>query len=258
MAKTSMVEREKRRAKIVQEVRRQAREAQGAIRRPEASPDEPRRGAGRAAEACRATRARAAAATAARSPAVPRGVYRKFGLARTKIREIANRGEIPGVVEGELVRSRSKHEHDRSSCRPADAHPQRADGPQARGSLDCARRSRRPSSGPEGRGLCGRLPHRRRSRASRTLTIDLKYFEGRPVIDRLERISRPGLRIYRGKDELPKVLGGLGTVIVSTPQGVMTDKPGPRDRAGRRSALHRGLTIRPRQADRVRVESSRI
>ena len=52
----------------------------------------------------------------------------------------------------------------------------------------------------------------------------LKYFEGRPVIDRLERISRPGLRIYRGKDELPKVLGGMGTVIVSTPKGVMTDK----------------------------------
>jgi small subunit ribosomal protein S8 len=57
-----------------------------------------------------------------------------------------------------------------------------------------------------------------------TLTIDLKYYEGRPVIDRLERISRPGLRIYRGKDELPKVLGGMGTVIVSTPRGVMTDK----------------------------------
>jgi small subunit ribosomal protein S8 len=57
-----------------------------------------------------------------------------------------------------------------------------------------------------------------------TLTIGLKYFDGRPVIDRIERVSRPGLRIYRGKDELPKVLGGMGTVIVSTPQGVMTDK----------------------------------
>ena len=56
------------------------------------------------------------------------------------------------------------------------------------------------------------------------LTIGLKYFEGRPVIDRLERVSRPGLRIYRGKDDLPKVLGGMGTVIVSTPQGVMTDR----------------------------------
>ena len=57
-----------------------------------------------------------------------------------------------------------------------------------------------------------------------TLTVGLKYYEGRPVIDRLERISRPGLRIYRGKDELPKILGGMGTVIVSTPKGVMTDR----------------------------------
>jgi small subunit ribosomal protein S8 len=56
------------------------------------------------------------------------------------------------------------------------------------------------------------------------LIVDLKYYEGRPVIDRLERVSRPGLRVYRGKDELPKVLGGMGTVIVSTPQGVMTDR----------------------------------
>ena len=56
------------------------------------------------------------------------------------------------------------------------------------------------------------------------LTIDLKYSEGRPVIDRIERVSRPGLRIYRGKSEIPRVLGGMGTVIVSTPKGVMTDK----------------------------------
>jgi small subunit ribosomal protein S8 len=56
------------------------------------------------------------------------------------------------------------------------------------------------------------------------LRIDLKYYEGRPVIDRIERVSRPGLRIYRGKDDLPRVLGGMGTVIISTPKGVMTDK----------------------------------
>lgn len=60
--------------------------------------------------------------------------------------------------------------------------------------------------------------------AKQTLTIELKYFDGRPVIDRLERVSRPGLRIYRGKAELPKIQGGLGTAIVSTPKGVMTDK----------------------------------
>ncbi len=58
----------------------------------------------------------------------------------------------------------------------------------------------------------------------RRLDIRLKYHEGRPVIDRLDRVSRPGLRIYRTTSDLPKVLGGLGTVIVSTSSGVMTDK----------------------------------
>ncbi len=57
-----------------------------------------------------------------------------------------------------------------------------------------------------------------------TLTIALKYHAGKPVIERLERVSRPGLRLYRAKDELPKVLGGLGIAIVSTPAGVMTDR----------------------------------
>lgn len=56
------------------------------------------------------------------------------------------------------------------------------------------------------------------------LTIKLKYFEGRPVIDHLKRVSRPGLRIYKGKGELPKVLNGLGVAIVSTSAGVMTDR----------------------------------
>ncbi len=56
------------------------------------------------------------------------------------------------------------------------------------------------------------------------LTIELKYFEGVPVIERIQRASRPGLRIYRGKDELPKVLGGLGVAVVSTSAGVMSDR----------------------------------
>ena len=57
-----------------------------------------------------------------------------------------------------------------------------------------------------------------------TITVQLKYYQGRPVIDRLERVSRPGLRVYRGKDELPSILGGLGVAIVSTSKGVMTDR----------------------------------
>jgi small subunit ribosomal protein S8 len=56
------------------------------------------------------------------------------------------------------------------------------------------------------------------------LTITLKYYQGSPVIDELKRISRPGLRIYKNKDELPKVLNGLGVAIISTSAGVMTDK----------------------------------
>lgn len=56
------------------------------------------------------------------------------------------------------------------------------------------------------------------------LEVTLKYFEGRKVIDTIERVSRPGLRIYKKKDELPKVLGGLGIAIVSTSKGVMTDR----------------------------------
>jgi small subunit ribosomal protein S8 len=56
------------------------------------------------------------------------------------------------------------------------------------------------------------------------LEIVLKYFEGRPVIERLQRFSRSGLRQYRGKDALPKVLDGLGVAIVSTSKGIMTDR----------------------------------
>jgi small subunit ribosomal protein S8 len=57
-----------------------------------------------------------------------------------------------------------------------------------------------------------------------TLEVTLKYFEGKSVIDTIERASRPGLRIYKKKDELPKVMGGLGIAIVSTSKGVMTDR----------------------------------
>jgi small subunit ribosomal protein S8 len=56
------------------------------------------------------------------------------------------------------------------------------------------------------------------------LHVGLKYYAGRPVIERLERVSRPGLRIYKGRDAIPQVMNGLGVAIVSTPQGVMTDR----------------------------------
>ncbi len=56
------------------------------------------------------------------------------------------------------------------------------------------------------------------------LRIGLKYYAGRPVIERLERVSRPGLRIYKGRGDIPQVMNGLGVAIVSTSRGVMTDR----------------------------------
>lgn len=60
--------------------------------------------------------------------------------------------------------------------------------------------------------------------AKAELEIALKYYAGRPVIERIERVSRPGLRVYRGKGTLPQVQNGLGVAIVTTPNGVMTDR----------------------------------
>jgi len=56
------------------------------------------------------------------------------------------------------------------------------------------------------------------------LEIALKYYAGRPVIERLERVSRPGLRVYKGRHDIPSVMNGLGVAIVTTPKGVMTDR----------------------------------
>jgi len=56
------------------------------------------------------------------------------------------------------------------------------------------------------------------------MEVALKYYAGRPVIEKIERVSRPGLRIYKGRDDLPRVMNGLGIAIVSTSQGVMTDR----------------------------------
>ena len=60
--------------------------------------------------------------------------------------------------------------------------------------------------------------------AKKELEIALKYYAGRPVIARIERVSRPGLRVYKGRHGIPQVMNGLGLAIVTTPQGVMTDR----------------------------------
>jgi len=64
----------------------------------------------------------------------------------------------------------------------------------------------------------------RENEGKEELEIGLKYYAGEPVIEKIERVSRPGLRIYKGRDELPRVMNGLGVAIVSTSKGVMTDR----------------------------------
>ena len=56
------------------------------------------------------------------------------------------------------------------------------------------------------------------------MTLELKYYQDKPVIERIERVSRPGLRIYKGRHDIPNVMNGLGVAIVTTPKGVMTDR----------------------------------
>ena len=68
--------------------------------------------------------------------------------------------------------------------------------------------------------------------AKKELHIGLKYYTGRPVIERLERVSKPGLRVYRGRDNIPSIMNGLGVAILSTSRGVMTDRKARADGVG--------------------------
>ena len=68
--------------------------------------------------------------------------------------------------------------------------------------------------------------------AKKELHIGLKYYAGRPVIERLERVSKPGLRVYKGRDDIPRILNGLGVAILSTSRGVMTDRKARADGVG--------------------------
>ena len=68
--------------------------------------------------------------------------------------------------------------------------------------------------------------------AKKELRIGLKYYAGRPVIERLERVSKPGLRVYKGRDDIPRVMNGMGVAILSTSRGVMTDRKARADGLG--------------------------
>jgi small subunit ribosomal protein S8 len=68
--------------------------------------------------------------------------------------------------------------------------------------------------------------------ARKELAIALKYYAGRPVIERLERVSKPGLRVYKGRNDIPRIMNGLGVAILSTSRGVMTDRKARADGLG--------------------------
>jgi small subunit ribosomal protein S8 len=68
--------------------------------------------------------------------------------------------------------------------------------------------------------------------AKKELAIGLKYYAGRPVIERLERVSKPGLRVYKGRNDIPRIMNGLGVAILSTSRGVMTDRKARADGVG--------------------------
>ena len=70
------------------------------------------------------------------------------------------------------------------------------------------------------------------SGAKKELRIGLKYYAGRPVIERLERVSKPGLRVYKGRNDIPRIMNGLGVAILSTSRGVMTDRKARADGVG--------------------------
>jgi small subunit ribosomal protein S8 len=72
----------------------------------------------------------------------------------------------------------------------------------------------------------------RENGSKKELRIGLKYYAGRPVIERLERVSKPGLRVYRGRNDIPRVMNGLGVAILSTSRGVMTDRKARADGVG--------------------------
>lgn len=153
----------------------------------------------------------------------PRGNFRKFGLCREMIRDAAMRGDIPAFrrpagkrgdcemsmsdpIADMLTRIRNGQMVDKaavvmpsSKLKVAIAKVLKDEGYIE--NYEVAANNGKPE-----------------------LNVTLKYYAGRPVIERLERVSRPGLRIYKNHDSIPQVMNGLGIAIVSTPKGVMTDR----------------------------------
>ncbi|KAG0320805.1 hypothetical protein BGZ97_012769 [Linnemannia gamsii] len=145
----------------------------------------------------------------------PRGTFRKFGLARGKIREIAFRGEIPGLTKAScmsdpiadmLTRVRNAQMVNKISVAMPSSKIKVAIAQVLRDEGYIEDFSVKAEGGKA------------------ELQLGLKYYAGRPVIERIERVSRPGCPVYKGRHAIPQVMNGLGVAIVSTTQGVMTDR----------------------------------
>ncbi|CAN0287814.1 unnamed protein product, partial [Phaeothamnion confervicola] len=146
----------------------------------------------------------------------PHGYYRKFGLGRNELRRMAMQGHVPGL-EGT----------DMSMQDPIGDMLTRIRNAQARAKRDVAMpASKRKSAIAEVLKNEGYITDYRveGEGAAKQLHVELKYFRGKPVIERVWRVSRPGLRIYKTKDQLPSIIGGLGVAIVSTSKGLMSDR----------------------------------
>ncbi len=151
----------------------------------------------------------------------PRGYYRKLKLSR-----IALRDWPPGRSPAWSSRAgkESADDDDRSAGRYADPHPQRPDAQEQVEGLDAgleAARARARRAAAEGYIRGYRRVDDDNGRSE--FEIELKYYDGEPVIREIERVSKPGRRVYASVKDLPRVANGLGVSILSTPKGVMSD-----------------------------------
>ena len=243
MAKTSMIEREKRRAKLVKRYAAKRAELKETIRSPKSTDDGAR--GGRSAS-CSALPRDAVALAAAQSLRDHRPPARRVPQVRPRPHQAARGHDArrdPGPAQGQLVRPVT--EQDMSMTDPIADFLTRIRNGQRSGktevSMPALADQAGASEGAEGRGLHRRLRRRRARARKATLTLRLKYYQGRPVIDRLERVSRPGLRVYQAKDELPRCSAAWASPS-SRRRGRDDGPRGAGRRPRRRSPLHRVLT----------------
>ena len=202
MAKKAMIERELKRIRMVEKYSAKRSSLKQIIRNVNSSDDErelAQKKLNKMPRDSSPSRLRKRCAITGR----PHGVYRKFGLGRNKLRESAMRGEIPGLTKARIRNAQSSNKNTvtipSSSLKISIAEVLKKEGYIVDFEVSD-------------------------DQVKKYIVIGLKYHEGVPVIESIERGSRPGLRLYKDKESLPEVLGGLGVAIISTSAGVMSDR----------------------------------